>query len=58
MRMKEIFAGLLVTLSLTSGAVLAQKGGDKLPPLPIKDYRLKNGLRVVLHQDKSTPVVA
>ena len=33
MRMKEIFAGLLVTLTLTSGAVLAQKGGDKLPPL-------------------------
>ena len=58
MRMKEIFAGLLVTLSLTSGAVLAQKGGDKLPPLPIKDYKLKNGLRVVLHQDTSTPVVA
>ena len=58
MRMKEIFAGLLVTLTLTSGAALAQKGGDKLPPLPIKDYRLKNGLRVVLHQDKSTPVVA
>ena len=58
MRMKEIFAGLLVTLSLTSGVVLAQKGGDKLPPLNIKDYQLKNGLRVVLHQDKSTPVVA
>jgi len=58
MRMKEIFAGLLVTLTLTSGATLAQKGGDRLPPLPIKDYQLKNGLRVVLHQDKSTPVVA
>jgi len=58
MRMKEIFAGLLVTLSLTSVAAVAQKGGDKLPPLNIKDYKLKNGLRVVLHQDKSTPVVA
>jgi len=56
--MKEIFAGLLVTLSLTSMAAVAQNGGDKLPPLKIQDYHLKNGLRVVLHQDRSTPVVA
>src|SRR6478735_2954882 len=58
MRMKKVFAGLLVTLSLTSVSAVAQKGGDKLPPLNIKDYQLKNGLRVVLHQDRSTPVVA
>jgi zinc protease len=56
--MKEILAGLLVTLSLTSLNAVAQKGGDKLPPLKIKEYQLKNGLRVVLHQDRSTPVVA
>ena len=58
MRIKEIFAGLLVTVSLTSMAALAQNGGDKLPPIKVKQYQLKNGLRVVLHEDKSTPVVA
>ena len=35
-----------------------QKNGDKLPALKIKQYELKNGLKVVLHEDKSTPVVA
>ncbi|MEO7674494.1 MAG: insulinase family protein, partial [Pyrinomonadaceae bacterium] len=34
------------------------QNGNKLPPLKIKEYKLKNGLRVVLHEDKSTPVVA
>jgi zinc protease len=58
MRIKEIFAGLLVTVSLMSAHAVAQKNGDKLPPLKIKEYQLKNGLRVVLHEDKSTPVVA
>lgn len=58
MRMKEIFAGLLVAVFLISTSGMAQKKGDKLPPLKIKDYQLKNGLRVVLHEDKSTPVVA
>ncbi|MET0754193.1 MAG: pitrilysin family protein [Pyrinomonadaceae bacterium] len=37
--------------------VPAQKG-DKLPPLPYTEYYLKNGLRVILHPDKSTPIVA
>src|SRR5688572_12394652 len=57
MRIKKILAGLLVTVSFASAAAFAQKG-DKLPALKIKDYQLKNGLRVVLHEDKSTPVVA
>lgn len=58
MRMKEIFAGLLVAVSIMSATAAAQKSGDKLPPLKIKEYQLKNGLRVVLHEDRSTPVVA
>ncbi|HRH42466.1 MAG TPA: pitrilysin family protein [Pyrinomonadaceae bacterium] len=29
-----------------------------LPPIKHEEYQLKNGLRVILHQDKSTPVVA
>jgi zinc protease len=31
---------------------------DKLPPVKITDYRLKNGLRVIFHQDGTTPIVA
>ena len=33
-------------------------GQDKLPAIKLEEYRLKNGLRVILHQDKSTPIVA
>ncbi len=58
MRIKKIFAALLVTLSLTGAAALAQTKGDKLPPIKVKQYQLKNGLRVVLHEDRSTPIVA
>src|SRR5688572_18261711 len=58
MRIKEIFAGILVTVSIMSMSAIAQKNGDKLPALKIRDYQLKNGLRVVLHEDKSTPIVA
>ncbi|MEO8041282.1 MAG: pitrilysin family protein [Acidobacteriota bacterium] len=56
--MKEIFAGLLVAVFVMSTIGAAQKNNDKLPPLKIKEYQLKNGLRVILHEDKSTPVVA
>jgi zinc protease len=31
---------------------------SQLPTLSVEEYRLKNGLRVILHEDKSTPVVA
>jgi zinc protease len=58
MRIRKIFAGVLMTVSLASSAAVAQKSADKLPPLKVKEYQLKNGLRVVLHEDKSTPVVA
>ncbi|HUR97556.1 MAG TPA: pitrilysin family protein [Pyrinomonadaceae bacterium] len=58
MRIKEIFAAVMVTVSLISTNAVAQKGADKLPPIKIKEYQLKNGLRVVLHEDRSTPVVA
>ncbi len=57
MRMKKTFVSLLVLVSMMFTSALAQNG-DKLPPLKIKEYQLKNGLRVVLHEDKSTPVVA
>ncbi len=57
MRIKSIFAGLLVVFVLASMNVPAQKF-EKLPPINVKEYSLKNGLRVLLHEDKSTPVVS
>ncbi len=37
--------------------VSAQKS-EKLPPIKYKEITLKNGLRVIMHDDKSTPIVA
>ncbi|MBA3323669.1 MAG: insulinase family protein, partial [Pyrinomonadaceae bacterium] len=34
----------------------AAKGG-MLPPIKFEEYRLANGLRVILHEDCSTPIV-
>jgi zinc protease len=35
----------------------AARGGRVLPPIAFTEYRLKNGLRVILHEDHSTPIV-
>lgn len=48
----------IVALILLSPFVFGQTSGGKLPPINIKEFQLKNGLRVVLHEDKSTPIVA
>ncbi len=37
---------------------ISAQSGIKLPEVKVKEYKLKNGLRVILHPDKSTPVVA
>src|SRR5688572_17693592 len=58
MRMKKIFVGLLVVVSMLATSAIAQKNGQKLPQLKIRQYQLPNGLRVVLHEDRSTPIVA
>ena len=57
MRMKAIFASLLLLATFLSIGAYAQ-AGEKLPPINYKEYKLKNGLTVVLHQDTSTPIVA
>lgn len=57
MRAKRFFAVFLVTAFALASNVAAQNG-DRLPALKIKEYSLKNGLRVILHEDRSTPVVA
>ncbi len=57
MRMKAIFMGLLLMPSLLFSNAAGQSG-ETLPKLKIVQYQLKNGLKVVLHEDRSTPVVA
>ncbi|MBA3353642.1 MAG: insulinase family protein, partial [Blastocatellia bacterium] len=57
MRIKEIFVGLMA-VSLLSMAAFAQKSGADLPPIKTKEYQLKNGMRVIMHEDRSTPVVS
>jgi len=57
MRVSKSFAFLLVLISLSASVLLAQSG-DKLPPINANEYKLKNGLTVILHQDNSTPIVA
>src|SRR6185503_2933465 len=55
MRVRNLFAAFLLSISLLSG--LYAQSSDRLPPVPFKEYKLKNGLTVVLHPDRSTPIV-
>jgi zinc protease len=57
MNFKRIFVSLFVLVSLITTTVSAQKS-DQLPPIKYKEVTLKNGLRVIMHEDRSTPVVA
>jgi zinc protease len=55
MRIRKYFAAFLALLFLASAPVA--QTGDRLPPIPYKEYKLKNGLTVVLAPDRSTPIV-
>ncbi len=57
MNFKRTFAFLFVIVSIMTSMVSAQKS-EKLPPINYKEITLKNGLRVIMHVDKSTPIVA
>jgi zinc protease len=57
MNFKRIFISLLIIVSLMGTMVSAQKT-DQLPPIKYQEVTLKNGLRVILHEDHSTPIVA
>ncbi len=57
MQIKKILVGLLLAITVMSLNVSAQKA-EKLPSVKLKQYQLKNGLRVILHEDRSTPVVS
>lgn len=58
MRITKIFAGLVLSALVMTISAAAQSNGSKLPTLNVKEYKLKNGLRVLLHEDRSTPVVS
>ncbi len=57
MRFRSIIFFLMAAILFMSTVTFAQSKND-LPKLVVKEYRLKNGLRVILHPDNSTPVVA
>lgn len=57
MKTKRVIFSLLALVSVMVATVPAQTGG-KLPKLKYEEYRLPNGMRVILHEDKSTPIVA
>ncbi|HEX8071900.1 MAG TPA: pitrilysin family protein [Pyrinomonadaceae bacterium] len=43
--------------SARPGAAQAAAAPDALPPIPFTEFRLANGLRVIMHEDHSTPIV-
>ena len=47
-----------VALLLFVPTISLSQRGDKLPPINVKEYTLKNGLRVLLHPDNSTPIAS
>jgi hypothetical protein len=50
MRIKKIVIGLLAVVVFASAMSVAAQNSDKLPPINVKEYKLKNGLTVVMHQ--------
>jgi zinc protease len=70
MRIKRVAALLLSLAIFAPGLTLAQKNNmqnktdsskteaAQLPPINITEFKLDNGLRVILHEDHSTPIVA
>ena len=55
---RTILFSLLLMIAASMAVNVNAQGGDKLPPINVKEYKLKNGLTVLMHQDHSTPVVA
>ncbi len=57
MNFKKILVFIFAVVLFMTTSVSAQKG-DSLPPVKYQEMTLKNGLRVIMHVDKSTPIVA
>ena len=70
MRIKRVAALLLSLAIFAPGLTLAQRNNmqnktdsskteaAQLPQINITEFKLDNGLRVILHEDHSTPIVA
>ncbi|MBC7909044.1 MAG: insulinase family protein, partial [Pyrinomonadaceae bacterium] len=71
MRLKRLVAVLLAISIFSPALALAQKNNMQnktsspttadaapLPPINFTEFKLENGLRVILHEDHSTPIVA
>lgn len=52
MKLKPLILGLCIAL------LLPFMGYSQVKPIKFEQYKLKNGLHVILHQDNTTPVVA
>ena len=52
---KGFFSFLLILFFVVSGWAGQQ---NEVPPFPIKQYTLKNGLRIILSEDFSLPIVS
>jgi zinc protease len=57
MQFRRISIALFILVSFMTTIISAQNG-NKLPKLNYEEFRLKNGMRVIMHLDKSTPIVA
>ncbi len=57
MNFKKTLVFMFAVVLFVTTSVSAQMG-EKLPPIKYKEITLKNGLRVIMHEDRSTPVVA
>ena len=55
MRNFKVLSLLLTAILMTALQMPAQ---TTLPPINVKEYKLKNGMTVLMHQDRSTPIVA
>ncbi len=56
MNFKQLWISLVILVSMIT--IISAQKGERLPPIKYKEITLKNGLRVIMHEDKSTPVVA
>jgi zinc protease len=56
MRYTRFLTLVLAAMLLAATSGLAQSA-QKLPTINVKEFKLKNGLRVLLHSDRSTPIV-
>src|SRR4028118_520601 len=58
MNTKKTFVFLLAFVLLMTTTTSFAQTADKLPPIKYQEFTLPNGLRVIMHVDKSTPIVA